>query len=131
MVDELPEEIQPFLRDAAEASPAAPPPEDWGDTLCNDMTADQRDHVLARLVAEPWGPMFEPVSLAGFGRGIPSTWVRLGQDLVATPEDQDRRRVRAGVDHVVELDAGHDVMVSRPDALAEVLNAAFASAQRR
>lgn len=90
--------------------------------FCTDMDEEQTRFVLDHLVAEAWSPMLEPSRLAGLGHGVPMTYVKLLKDEVLPPTLQDEMIAHLGSADVVELDAGHDAMVSRPDALASLLN---------
>jgi pimeloyl-ACP methyl ester carboxylesterase len=90
--------------------------------FCSDMDEEQARFVLDRLVPEAWSPMLEPSRLAGLARGVPATYVKLLRDTVIVPALQDEIIARLGKIEVVELDAGHDAMVSQPEALAALLN---------
>ena len=63
---------------------------------------------------------------------MPVTFVRLARDNALPPATQDAciDRLRGEVDlvDVIELDAGHDVMISAPAALAAVLDELAAAA---
>jgi hypothetical protein len=89
------------------------------------MDEEQTRFVLDGLVAEAPGPIHEPSRLAGLANGVPITWVRNLRDAVVPPERQDsyietiRQIAPVGV---VDLDAGHNSLISRPEALAELLN---------
>ena len=68
----------------------------------------------------------DAVTRVGIPPELPKTYVRLARDQALTPEDQDRQieNLRAspgGEVRVVELDTGHMVMISAPEALAAVL----------
>lgn len=93
--------------------------------FCNDMDEAQTQFVLDGLVPEAPGPIHEPSRLGGLGKGVPMTWIKLLRDPVVPPERQDLYveaiREVAPIE-VVELDAGHNAFVSRPEALAEILN---------
>jgi pimeloyl-ACP methyl ester carboxylesterase len=99
--------------------------------FCNDMDEEQARFVLDGLVPEATRPPFEPSRLAGLANGIPMTYVRLLRDAVVPLGTQDAYiaaiRGVAPVS-VVELDAGHDAMVSQPEALAAILNEIHAHA---
>lgn len=100
------------------------PPEDFArEMFCNDMNEEQARFVLDRLVPEAMSPMRAANRLAGLERGVPCTYVKLLSDATLSPELQDQMISHLGGADVVELDAGHDAMVSRPEALAAVLNA--------
>jgi hypothetical protein len=75
----------------------------------------------------------DPVSRAGVPPDLPKTYVKLLRDQSLPPDQQDLlignlRDSPGGAVDVVEIDAGHDVMISRPDALATVLNRIGAAA---
>jgi pimeloyl-ACP methyl ester carboxylesterase len=77
---------------------------------------------LGLLVPEAGATVRDPMHLAGLPAEIPRVWVRLARDLIVAPEKQDRFAANLGGCDVVEIDAGHMVMISRPRELAEVLN---------
>ncbi len=66
--------------------------------------------------------MLEPSRLAGLERGVAATYVKLLRDVVVPPALQDEVIANLGTVEVVELDAGHDAMVSQPEALARLIN---------
>ena len=90
--------------------------------FCNDMNAEQTRFVLDHLVPEAWLPMQTPNRLAGLKRGVPATYVKLLQDQSLPPELQDQMIRNIGTPRVVVMDAGHNVMISQPEALANLLN---------
>lgn len=90
--------------------------------FCNDMDPEQTRFVLERLVPEAWSPILEPSRLRGLGRGVPATYVKLLRDAVIPPALQDEMIAHLGRVDVVELDAGHDAMISQPEALASLLD---------
>jgi pimeloyl-ACP methyl ester carboxylesterase len=95
--------------------------------FCNDMDDEQIAYLLGILTTEVPGVIEEPVDLGGLAGTTPRTYVRLIEDRSLELSSQDRMiaNVRAAgttaVD-VVDLDTGHMVMISRPDALADLLN---------
>jgi pimeloyl-ACP methyl ester carboxylesterase len=92
--------------------------------FCNDMDDEQRAYTLSLLVPEALGVIHEPVDLSGLRVPVPRTYVRLLQDASIVPAVQDRmieRLGQAGGVGVVDLDAGHMAMISRPSELAAVL----------
>ena len=92
--------------------------------FCNDMDDRQTRFVVDNLVAEAGRPFSEPMDLAGLRHPVPRTFVKLLQDRSPLgPARQDEVIDRLAPVDVVELDAGHDVMISRPHALAPILNA--------
>ena len=91
--------------------------------FCNDMDASQTAFTLGRLVPESLNVINEPVDLSGLQHHVPKTYVRLLQDASIVPEAQDAMIANLGDCDVVDLDAGHMAMISRPKELAALLNA--------
>lgn len=94
--------------------------------FCNDMDDDQTKFVLDHTGTEAFAVFGERVTRAGIPPTLAKTYVRLARDQALTPSDQDtaiqRLRESPGGDvHVVELDTGHDVMISAPEVLASAL----------
>jgi pimeloyl-ACP methyl ester carboxylesterase len=101
--------------------------------FCNDMDAEQTQYVLDRTGTDAAVVLAEPVSRAGIPADLPKTFVKLRRDQSLPPDHQDvlaqnLRDSPGGDVDVVTIDAGHDVMISRPEALAEVLNRIAATA---
>lgn len=100
-------------------------------SFCNGMTGAQRAFVLDNLCADaPW-LVTEPVSRAGLAPEIERTWVLTTRDK-AVPLAQQRRNIDnldrlGGATGVVEIDSCHDVMVSEPTRLAEVIASCWSS----
>jgi pimeloyl-ACP methyl ester carboxylesterase len=90
--------------------------------FCNDMDDEQRVWTIARLVPDAPGVIVEPVDLRGLRRAVPRTWVRLLQDAILPPPKQDVFIERVGGCDVVDIDAAHMAMISRPKELATVLD---------
>ncbi len=91
------------------------------DMLCNDLTDDQTAWVLERLVPDSLNFFTDPVHW-GRAVGVPCHYVKLLKDRSLPPPMQDVMiGLLPGGTTVHEIDAGHEVMVSRPDALAKVL----------
>jgi pimeloyl-ACP methyl ester carboxylesterase len=93
----------------------------------NDMTADQQAFLLAHTGSEAVRPMIEPVTRIGIPPALPKTYVRLLRDGSLEPARQDMMIANleaspGGRVAVVELDTGHDVMISAPELLAPVLD---------
>jgi len=94
--------------------------------FCNDMDDAQTRFVLDHVGSEAFAVFGERVTRHGIPRDLPVTYVRLARDQALTPADQSeaiaRLRESPGSEVCeVELDAGHDVMISRPDLLAGAL----------
>lgn len=95
--------------------------------FCNDMDEQQTGFVVDHVGTEVVTVLAERVTRAGIPPNLPKTYVKLLRDQSLPPAHQDlliaHLRASPGGDvDVVTIDAGHDVMISRPDALAAVLN---------
>jgi len=96
--------------------------------FCSDMDDAQTRFVLDHVGTEAIQVMLEPVDRAGIPPSVAITYVRLLRDRALAPTAQDAsiaalRAVPGGPVDVVDLDTGHNVMISRPDALAPVIAA--------
>jgi pimeloyl-ACP methyl ester carboxylesterase len=78
---------------------------------------------VALVVPEAPATVKEPMVLSTMPREIRRVWVRLTRDVIVAPEKQDRFVQNLGGAEVIELDAAHMAMISRPRELAEILNA--------
>jgi pimeloyl-ACP methyl ester carboxylesterase len=101
--------------------------------FCNDMTEEQTQFVLDHTGAEVMQVFGERVTRRGIPPELPKTYVRLSKDQALWPDDQDlaieRLRESPGGDlQIVELDTGHDVMISAPDQLAPVIDSIASAA---
>lgn len=98
--------------------------------FCNDMSEPQAEAFLARLGSDGW-PMC-CYSERGWRydhlAAIASTYVLCLRDESLPAAWQERFAQRLHVDRVVRVDAGHQVMNTRPQALAEILLAEAAPA---
>jgi pimeloyl-ACP methyl ester carboxylesterase len=95
--------------------------------FCNDMDDAQTQFVLDHTGTEAFAIFGESVNRTGIPPDLPKTYVRLARDQALTPSDQEtaieRLRESPGGDvSVVELDTGHDVMISAPKTLATALH---------
>lgn len=95
--------------------------------FCNDMDEAQTRFVLDHFGNEALGIVAETVSRAGMSAEIPKTWVRLLRDAIMTVEIQDGcvaslEASPGGHVDVVDLDAGHNAMISRPADLAAIID---------
>ncbi|MDG2304266.1 MAG: alpha/beta fold hydrolase [Candidatus Binatia bacterium] len=119
------ESIADMVLDGKAPPATVGPPEDAAvrAAFCNDMDERQTKFVLERLVPEAGRPFAEPMDLAGLAHPVPRTFVKLLRDQSLRPQLQDEVIERLAPVNVVELDTGHDVMISKPQALAPILNA--------
>jgi len=95
--------------------------------FCNDMDAAQTRFVLDHFGGDAVQVMVEPVDRSGIPAALAKTYVRLRRDNALTPAAQDASiaalaAVPGGEVAVVDLDSGHNVMISHPADLAAVLN---------
>lgn len=101
--------------------------------FCNDMDDVQTQFVLDHFGNEALPVIGEKVFRAGLSPEIPKTWVRLLQDAILTVDIQDAQIANletspGGTVAVIELDSGHNAMISRPRELAEILDGIAAGA---
>lgn len=91
--------------------------------FCNDMSASDRDAFLAKLGHDNW-PMssytYRDWRYDHMG-SVTSTYVLCEQDMSLPPSWQERFAKTLRVDRVIRINAGHQVMSTRPQALAEAL----------
>jgi pimeloyl-ACP methyl ester carboxylesterase len=79
---------------------------------------------LVRLTREPARPWTERLDLRRFyAMRLPATYVRCLRDVAVTPARATEYAARLGVTPI-DLDCGHDPMLSEPDALAQILERA-------
>jgi pimeloyl-ACP methyl ester carboxylesterase len=95
--------------------------------FCNDMDEEQTRFVLDRLCPESTQLIGEAVTRAGIPPDLPKTFVRLRRDQSLPPDTQSMMIANleaspGGAVAVVELDSGHDAMISHPRELADVVN---------
>jgi pimeloyl-ACP methyl ester carboxylesterase len=92
------------------------------DVLGNDMSEEQLADTLARVGSDSMR-FFTDVVSWGAGPRPATTYVRLRYDRAVPWDDQEEmiRRLGPGVS-VQEIAAGHEVMITQPAALADLLN---------
>jgi pimeloyl-ACP methyl ester carboxylesterase len=92
------------------------------DMFCNDMAPDQQAAFLAKLGSDQW-----PMKTYAFTNWptqpppVPATYILCEQDTILPPIWQERCAQRLGASQVNKIDAGHQVMITQPHALAERL----------
>lgn len=86
-----------------------------------DTEGEEKEFYLRQLTPQPLAVFFEKITFKEFPKiDIPKTYI-LGLRDKSLPPDLTRKFAeRLGV-IPVEIDAGHDMMVSRPDEVAKVL----------
>ncbi|MCB0994292.1 MAG: alpha/beta fold hydrolase [Acidimicrobiales bacterium] len=88
--------------------------------LCNDLTEQQSRWVLDHVVPDSPAFFTDPVHW-GSAKALPATYLRLLRDQALPPNMQDVMISRLAQCDVVEIDSGHQVMISQPERLAAVL----------
>lgn len=102
---------------------ALEPRERYARMFCNDMNTAAADNFLAKLGTDTW-PM-QTMTASDWRcdhlSDIPSTYVICLQDQVLPVVWQERFAARLNVQNKAFIDAGHQAMNTRPQALAEIL----------
>lgn len=96
--------------------------------FCSDLDAADTRMVLERCVPDAPAALLDNTPPAPLALSVSRTWVRLTRDRAIPPRVQDKMLANVAPVSVVELAAGHDVMLSRPEQLARVVNRAASSA---
>jgi pimeloyl-ACP methyl ester carboxylesterase len=88
----------------------------------NGVPRTRRRFILDRLYADSPHVATENVSRRGMPDGVPRTWILTTRDRALSVKSQ-RRSIAAigGVQTIIEMDTCHDLMVSEPERLAEML----------
>jgi pimeloyl-ACP methyl ester carboxylesterase len=123
IIDTLAGPLAPIARFAARGGkPFLVPRAAASFAFCNGMTREQREFTLARNYRESVLLASEKVDRRDFPAQVPRTWILTLRDR-ALSERSQRRSISAigGVHTMIPIDACHDVMVSRPRRLAEIL----------
>jgi pimeloyl-ACP methyl ester carboxylesterase len=116
--------VAEFLLDGAALPPSipAPDPEAAREWFCNDMDERQTRFVLENLGPEAGQPFSVPMDLTGLSQPVPRTYIRLLQDRSPVGPRQEEIITRLDPIDVVEIDAGHDAMISAPAQIGAILN---------
>ncbi|HME75870.1 MAG TPA: alpha/beta fold hydrolase [Mycobacterium sp.] len=94
--------------------------------FCSDLSAADTDAVLHNLVPETPSISLDCIEGATCPASIGRTYVRLARDRALWPGMQRRMIANIAPVEVVTIDAGHEVMISRPEACAGVINSVVA-----
>ncbi|GAC1401265.1 MAG: alpha/beta fold hydrolase [Mycobacterium sp.] len=90
--------------------------------FCNGMTRHQRDFTLSRLYPESARIPAESVDHSDVPADVPRTWILTTRDRALSVSSQQASiEALGGVDTVVPIDACHDLMISHPERLAQIL----------
>lgn len=129
VIDTLEPELQAMSRDSLGQEPAAMGVDLARLLFGNDLDDEQLAWCVERCVPEAPRLVGDPVDLAPLRSAMPRTWVRTMRDAVVAADKQLRFARNAGVDDVVDLDAAHMGMISRPVELARLLDGIAATAR--
>jgi pimeloyl-ACP methyl ester carboxylesterase len=95
--------------------------EQLGPMYFTDLDGEEKEFYLKQLTPQPLAPFFEKNHFNQFPRiPVPKTYILGLRDKSLPPELTRKFAERLEVTPV-EIDAGHDMMVSRPDEVAKVL----------
>jgi pimeloyl-ACP methyl ester carboxylesterase len=122
-VDTLPFDVQAFARasldsgDSGVLSPAMAK-----DFFGNDLDEGQMAWMMERMVPEAPGLLTDRVDLSPLRSAMPRTWVRPLHDAIVEPDRQLRFASNVSDCDIIDLDAGHMCMISKPRELAAIVN---------
>ena len=86
-----------------------------------DLEGEEKESYLKQLTPQPLAPFFEKIHFNQFPKiTVPKTYILGLRDKSLPPELTRKFAARLELTPV-EIDAGHDMMVSRPDDVAKVL----------
>ena len=109
------------------------PREIFGSAFANTAGQAAADAIYARLVPEPYGPIFERLTLPRFERlGIPAAYIAYRQDQTMPPGTfHPGQSSRLAAPQLIEMDGDHESLFTRPREMAwALLEAAGASTRR-
>lgn len=91
--------------------------------LCNDMDAQQTADFMGKLGGDQWPPASYMETNWRFEHldAVPATYVLCLQDQILPVSWQEKFAERFHSEKILRVDAGHQVMNTRPDVLAEIL----------
>ena len=94
--------------------------------FCNDMTDDEATAFMAKLGQDSW-PTLQALGETDWRydhlAGKPATYIICLKDQALAPDWQETFAARLHAQRRVRIDAGHQVMNTRPRELAEILRA--------
>lgn len=91
--------------------------------FCNDMTEAEKSAFMSRIGHDQWPPRVSAETDWRYDNDdrVPATFIVCLADAILPPIWQERFAERFGAQRIVRIDAGHQAMNTRPNALAEVL----------
>ena len=109
-------------RHAKRSAPMVFPPGVPRFAMLNGVPSSRRRFLSGRLYPDAPHIPVEPVSRIGMPDDVPRTWILTTRDRTHSTREQ-RASIKAlgGVQTVIEMDTCHDLMVSEPERLAEIL----------
>jgi pimeloyl-ACP methyl ester carboxylesterase len=116
-------DLPPARTGADDLSPSDDPGAVLKAMFCNDMTGEQTAAFMGELGPDAWPALTYQASdwrYAHLG-GTPASYVLCLRDACLPPPWQEVFAERLMADRRVRVDAGHQVMNTRPHALAEIL----------
>jgi len=124
--DLLPSEFRAGLEQLAAARPdraVALPWELWRSSFMQTGDEPTARRAYARLVPEPWAPIFDAVHLSHRASPtVPAAFVVLRHDRTMPPAYWHPQMTgRLAAPRIVELDGDHETMLTAPDRLAQAL----------
>lgn len=124
ILDTLDPAIQDRIRSAGkDIEPAPMDPEMAKIVLGDDLSPEQMNWCVQRMVPEAPGLIQEPVDLGSMS-GVLCTWLRTMRDVIVPADKQLRFAANLDGCDVVDIDAGHMCMVSQPSGTAAVISRA-------
>jgi len=133
-IDALPDDVREFARRELEiGNPGVMSAEMARDIFGNDLDEEQFAWCMERMVPEAPGLLMQRVDLGPLRSTMPRTWVRPLRDAIVAPERQlDFAATVGGECEMIDLDAGHMCMISKPRELAAIVDGiAQAASERR
>jgi pimeloyl-ACP methyl ester carboxylesterase len=98
-----------------------PPPDRLARWLfCNDMDHAMATETVSAMVPDSARLLTDP--LPGVHPSVARTYICTARDRLVTPRAQLRQIRNLGTASVHRLDAGHNVMMTRPSAVAEIID---------
>ncbi|MFI5510432.1 alpha/beta fold hydrolase [Mycobacterium sp. NPDC051804] len=91
--------------------------------FCTGMSADEQEAFLSKLLHDSWPPKTYTQADWRYEHLIaqPASYVVCGRDKSLPPDWQQRFAAQLGVERILHIDAGHQVMNTHPELLAELL----------
>jgi pimeloyl-ACP methyl ester carboxylesterase len=119
VADSLPESFRAFLKEASAATADGSvvlPREVFASAFANTADQETVDAIYSRLVPEPYGPIFERLSLPRFERlGIPAAYIACRQDQTMPPGTfHPGQSSRLTAPQLIEMDGDHESLFTRP-----------------